>query len=548
MTDWKQIQHRLSTEKYFDAWKSKCVDLRKCVLGDMSPVDEKAFNQVDQGIGMERDKAKNSLQYLYQVMTQDFEQGLSNFLLEDIRNLMITSAFTMPKIEADGLHEVEEALTSLYLSARLGPRPRGCAAIHPMRMATLCFLTDGLGVCWNTMEGAKPITAWIDTIDLSWDTSAVFLSDAQWMQWRVRRPLWRWLQHFKGSEKHFSDLLDQEADDRSCVLDRSVELMFHYDIIGQDGTECVARTDKMCEQDYEPLSLEDNPHFHMIDGYRQPFIPTSLIYFMQLPQAPMPIGVAEQILPHQVMHRIYERFEQAVYLRGMPFYATRPGAFETEEDRRAFEEGEAGALVETKHPLEAHGPMEIAMGMFRAKEEQRARIVGAGGVNPYRGGQTVPGTDFAREVNAIQVNAGTVEGAVKLEVTSHWAQTGLQTLWNGINYDIGPLILNMDGDRLPFGLHNPIAKYLDGAAALVVAEDATAYATREQRIARALDFWSVSTQPAALQLAPGSARIAWEGVVKAFGFRNTSKHFEGMVAPQGNPTADQSATAGAGAQ
>lgn len=552
MTSWRQIQKRVTrAELLLPIWKTKIVGLRKLTIGDFSEVEENEAPQLDWGVGRERQTQRNGrLQQCYQVMMKDFQAGLSNGILEGIRTLTVKTAYAMPAIEAEGLHDIEAAIISLYLGVRMGDAPRGCNAVAHHRRSLLHFLIDGVGTTWNTMMEGKPVVPHIDNMDVTFDVDATLWSDHRWRGCYVRRSLGEWLDEF--DESHFQDILDKSAEsDRSDVLDQVVELHYYFDASGFDGTYCVCRVEAFQDEDMDPILLEANPHYHKIDGFRQPFIPIDMMMFMELPQAPMPIGVVEMAAPHAIMQRLYERVSQITALRSTPFWWAQKGSID-EDAQEQFERGEPEALIfgeqGSQPPIHvASGEMSRTMAMLMADRKQA--IVTMMGANPYSSGDKVEGIKYAHEVAAIQVNSGLVEGSAQIEHVGQWKRNARMALWNGKLYDQSPLNLNLDGDVVAFGPKNPIGQYLRGDADLVIADDSTAYASKGQRIQDAEAFVAFAAEVA--KVAPGALPMAVERGLRAFGVRNVAKAFQppaGAVTGQGGADeqamgADQQAAA-----
>lgn len=570
MTDWRVIQARIKVgEPLFDAWKYKCHALRAAVLGDYSGMGGKASAQVDEGLGEKRTKAKSRLQDLYDILMLDFTDGQTNILMDELRTIMISAAFKQPAIEADGLHPDEEALISEYLRVRMGPKPRGCEAIDPMRLAAMSFLIEGLGATWTAVDGSKPCTYYVDNIDLGWDTGARFLKDARYFYWRYVRTIGEWIDYLDGEEDWIKDVLDQNSGTlalgasgikRADAMEMTQELVYYCETGGSQPAYALARADRVTERrddvesvlvgnsEHGPILYEQSPYWVEIDGFKQFYSPINMLRFMQFPSAPLPIGIAEMMLPHQTMHNIYERTEQLMIVRGVTQYFVEDGTFEDEAQEQAFTDGEVGAVVKIKkgaNPPHQNQAMDPGPGLINALMRQKKAAVTSGGANPFSSGDTVEGTEYASEVQAIQINAGKVEGAVRIEVTNHWAREARSVLWLGSRFDIGPLTLNMDGDKMEFGLHDPISQYLVLDAELVVSEDGTAYMSREQKIQKALTFAKVAMENQ--DIAPGSRRIAYEGILQAFGFRNFDKHFSGQAPVAADPAAEAAALQGAAA-
>lgn len=529
MTSAARIKARLATSRFLDNYRRKAHDLRKIVAGDYSRVDPEAPSQID--VEVPPDQERVNLSELYDIMTVNFEEGSSNLMLKSIRGLTMQVSFKFPSIEFQEVSPLEADVMSLYLKARLGFHPRGCDAADQMRLALLDYIISGLGWVWCGIQMGKPVVKYVDSLDVSWDLGAKIVTDIRWVSVRVKEPLAYWIELF--GKKAFADECHAGGDD-DAYLEKTIELMFYFDVEGDKGTSAVFRS-KSNGVTGDPIELTDNPYTIEIDGYPKPFLPLEPIYYMTIPSVRNPVGLAEMMLPHQLATREAEKYMRTVIKRGAPWVDVVDGTYD-EDELEKLEAGEAGAIItrkkESTSSAEIKQPLSIPKEIAQYYEHNEQELIGQGGNNPYAFGK-VDGVSYASEVHAIEGNAGLTAANLATDHGGHYVRVVKKTLANAVKYDDMPIVLIYDETKLAFGPSDPIGKYLRPDAVPVIAEDSLMFEPREKRIERSLALLKVAQSVYAI--APQSLTLAYEEVLRAFGVQNVKEHFEPPVGGTGAP-------------
>jgi len=534
-TSVERIAIRIRGEDKLRYWRRKVHDLRLIVAGDYSRVDANAPAQKDpasNGYGSAKDLAG-----LYDILINSFEEGSSNEMLQAIKTLLMQTSYRAPAIEFEDVTALEADIMALYMKARLGPKPRGCEAVHHMRMALLDYIIGGVGWVWTSIRDGKPCVVAVDSMDVIWDTSAKLVPDIRWVACRWRESLAYWIDLYgKGP---FADLLQGED---AQALETERELIYYFDLDGPMGTHVVLRGDQATEgKDTKPVYEGDNPHVIRCDGVPVPFLPFLPMYFMQLPSVTQPIGIAEMMLSAQLSAREAERTMREVVKRGKGWVDAVKGAYD-EVNLSALEEGDGMAIVqrESNMPPAQYVPgAEIPRGVYEWYQHNKERLTAGGGASPYANAETVQGIQYAAEVNAIQGAAGLTAGTLASDHAAHWERVIRAVVANAIEFDDMPLTLVYNETRIQFGADNPIGPYLHADAQPKIAEDTLAYEPREKRMQRAMIVLQQSLAVAGIL--PNAVKLAFEAFLRAAGEKNIPEYMKmppPMMAP-GQPPGDE---------
>lgn len=548
MTSPARIKARLGTEGVLERWRRKVHDLRLVVAGDYSPIDGEASPQMPMGDARERSREAAGLM---DVLVTDLEEGTSNKMLQALRTLVQQSAFRMPEIEFEDVDALEAAVNSLYLKKRLGPKPLGCDAVPHMRRALWHYVIDGIGWVWCGVLGGKPTVVCVDTLDVVWDTSVAEPTDSRWVAVRWADALGYWVDQY--GEGPFGDLLGGSPEDRERALERTVELLFYYDVDGPKGTHAAYRCDEAGRARGEAIETTDNPHTMDSDGLPAPFLPLEPLYYLGLPSVKAPVGIAELILPAQMALRNDQRHMNAAVKAGMPWLEADEGSYD-EDEWDKLSKGEFAEMIKRKSGksgAEAKGGLEIPKTVLLHSQAAESELYASSGANPYASGSKVEGVTYAAEVNAIEGNASLVAGWIATDNAACWGRVAKKCLANGKAYDLMPLRLTLDGEALEFGPEDPIGDYLRADADPVVAEDSAAFAPRDKRIGDAAALMSAAKTVEATH--PGLLTVAVEKFARAWGLRDVAKVMAppapppGMVPGMGDPVAEGVSEAGVAA-
>lgn len=516
-------------------YRRKVHNLRRLVAGDLSALDGvQGSSQTAQNLDDHTSKAPGSerQRQFYKIFTRDAEVGRSNLLQQMIKTLLFQTSYQMPSIDFEGLDEEVAGFMGVYLKTRLGAAPRGCDAVHQMRMALLSYMIEGIGWAGVTFdESGAPVIRYFDTLDMSWDRGANVISDIRWLSVLDRRPCWQWELMFGGASF-------KEFDDKDTL----VELEFYYDVQGERGThEVYCHSGKDADK---PILSEANPYYYTVDGFEQAFLPIDPIYYLQQPSVAYPTGVAEMMLPHQVAVLEGERYVRKAVRAGAPVQVMNSTGLNAQEVDR-FMDGDIDVLrangkVPASEIIHNVPGLEIPATVAGWLQSNEQKLTEAGGVNPYASGGKVDGVRFASEVQAIQNQAGLVAGTVSKDHNQHWARIIEKYLATAALYDDAKLTLLYDGLRIPFGADNPVRDFIIPDANIVIREDTMQYRSREQAIQESVAKLEVAIKLA--QMFPAGVKDAYESYLRATGEQNPGKMLE---AP---PMAPADAGAGADAE
>jgi hypothetical protein len=508
-----RILVRLDTEKRLYYWRRKVHDLRLIVAGDYSRVDSTAPSQKDPA--STKTTGASDLASLYDALINNFEEGSSNEILQAIKTLVMQTSYRAPAIEFEDVAPIEADIMALYMKARLGPRPRGCEAVHHMRMALLDYIIGGVGWVWAGIRDGKPSVVAVDSMDVIWDTNAKLVPDIRWVAVRWRECLAYWVDLY--GRKPFADLLQDE----DAAMESEKELIYYFDLDGPMGTHVVLRGDNLTGgADQKPVYEGDNPHVLKCDGVPAPFLPVLPMYFMQLPSVTQPIGIAEMMLPAQLSTREAERTMREITKRGKGWIDSVKGAYD-EENLAALEDGELMAIVQRdagQPPAQYIPGAEIPAGLYQWYQHNKERLTAGSGASPYANSDKVEGIQYAAEVNAIQGAAGLTAGTLASDHAAHWERVVRATVANAIEFDDMPLTLTYNGEAIQFGPDNPIGPYLHPDANPKIAEDTLAYEPREKRMQRAMIVLQQALAVSAIL--PAAPALAFEEFLRAAGTKN----------------------------
>lgn len=519
LTSEERIKARLESGEYLMTYKRKVHDLRCIVAGDYTPISRDFHPQTDEEL-----PGKETKDGLYDLMTNQFEEGTTNELGKAIRTLVMQTSLRHPTFEFEG--ELGERLTSLnilYLNATLGPQPRGCNAIHHMRKALLDYAVGGVGWVWGgTRPDGGPMCQYVDCLDVTWDPYATVLPDCRWAAVTVTQTLGYWLTIFPRS--FFSDDLVSTVDGE-VHLDRRIELTYYFDVDGgEQGTIAIVRTKR--GKPIKVLQRKPSPYFFMNDGYPQPYLGIKPIYYMILPSSRHSTSFAEQMVPHQIAIREFELTWRDHIARFKPTFHYREGTYDADAIKQ-LETAQAGAGVPYKksgQPGEWLMPPEVSQSGLRWYQEHRQAVVAHGGADPYASGAQVD-VDYAAEVQAIQASAGLTASVMASDHVSHWIDVGRMMLALGQN-DMRPQVHYYNRLPLEFGPLDPIGSYLVPEAQLTVQEDSTVFESLDKRLQRQAILLQIAERMTAMGIAPQAAKLEYENLLSAIGRRNVPEYFK----------------------
>jgi hypothetical protein len=261
LTHEDRIRRRiLATDQAQHQYKRKIHTLRRIVAGDVSALGG-GSDSGDQN----QEIARPYTPELGDILITDIEEGRSNQLLQNLRTLVLQTAYTFPDIEFEGIRPEESALNAEYVRQRLGPSPTGCDARHQLRLSLLDYLLGGVGASFAGFEVDRPVLRHIDTLDLTYDQTARVPQDMRWVALRSRQPMWFWVQMFgkNAVQKAYGDY----SKDDPAFQDKPIETLWYWDIQGDKGTMQVSFGTPNGLSD-TPIMRSINPYYRLINGQR----------------------------------------------------------------------------------------------------------------------------------------------------------------------------------------------------------------------------------------------------------------------------------------
>lgn len=512
-------------DKSLHQLKRKMHVLRQFVLGDWSAIDPEAAFQPDTYLGRKVRETSGSEDFekWTKILVTEYEEGLSNMLLQTVRNLAFRSCFRTPSIDFEEADPIEAAVMSAYLKRVFAD----CHAWDHQRAAFLDYLITGYGWTWCSQEASKPAVRMIDSLDMLWDTSVTLLPDTKWRAVRVSRPIGQFIEDF-GSEAGFSDLLDAKDGSKPdpTRYDQVATLVYYFDIERTEGTYAVVRDDQLSDDEPHFFDHVRNPHYVEHDGYRQAIFPLEAIYYLVLPSTRFSVSTVEMMLAQQIMLRMAERVAAKTMKASNPVTVVHRDAFES-ADLAKIKEGEVGEVLISKNGqgINVQPGIDIPKTVIEQRDRAMREIPGNAGDNPYSSGKPIDGIKFASETVAIQNDAGIALPNMALDAADHWRRVASLTIANA-RYHETPLTLRVDGEDLVFGPDSPISAFMRPDIVPTVSEDSLQWQSRSQRVAQYAQMLQMAANPAVAAVAPNSVRVLYEQALRSFGVTNVAEHFE----------------------
>lgn len=510
-------------ESRLEFWRRKVHLLRLVVAGDYSPIDTWATPQTDPGEDAKKPRKRPT--DLYDVLVTDYTESCSNLMLQSIRTLTMQASARFPEYEFDDMEPDMAQFHQSCLQARLGDRPMGCAVTGHKRLSLVDYMIGGIGVTWDTVRGGKPVSMNLDSLDCIWPQYGGMLpSDWPWFAFRIRLPLFAWIEIYgKDALRELIEARERGKQD-DLWLDEEVEFLYYFDVEGMQGSfHCWAVEGGDADKDMCVMS-SPNPHYHLANGPPEPFLPTSVVYHLQMPSVKQPIGIAETMLPAQIAVRTAEKRFGDALTRLKPHWDVEEGSYQASELDK-MEDGEAYAYIQRnagKQPMQMLGMSVIEQAVWEYWRANKESLTGMGGANPYASGNRQPDVKFAAETNAIREAAGLMVAAISSDHADDYRQTGFKTLCNMRLYDRSPLRVKFGDQFLSFGPEMPVGQYIDPLSLPKVRDESLTFTNRERKIAEA----EAELNVAATLMAefPNSLSLMYENYLRAVGVKNIGEH------------------------
>lgn len=516
LTHVDRVRDRLRTAKDLDPLRRKTYNIRRLVAGDLSVLGGSMPSQ------QEEVPVGESMKELYDFIVTDFQEGRSNKMMRVLRTLVHQVSFKLPDIEFEGLEPIESAVNGGYCKITMGPDPKGCSANDEMQMALLDYLMGGLGwmkACWK--EG-RPALMFCDSLDMSWDRTAKIPTRHRWRSCRFRESLYVWMEMFPNAD--WSSHL--QASESGREMDKVVELEFYYDLDGgQFGSHYVFEVGADESFGDEPIEVDDNPYFFMVQDKRIPYLPYEVMYFWLMPSLRSPIGLAEQVIPNQIASWEAETSIRLTSKRGGRFYQAPKGAL-SETERKKFDSGEIGSLVELENGAITEGPsLEVQKTLMEWFMYNDREIIGHGGANPYASGSAQDVT-YAREVDEISSQSGLTASVIAKDYAALWVRCARKFLGVAAAYDDRDMTIRVEQEELVFNQSNPIRQYLYPDADMVIREDTMQFRDPKEMQQKALSDLEIALNPEIYSRFPNAPQLAYEAYKRAMGEQNVQPWLE----------------------
>ena len=503
MTDKDLIKQRLNKDEGLTDFREKVYEFRRLVAGDVSSLFPAPSAEGD---GVERGKKLWNLEELNDFIVTFVADGRSNKLLQQLKTLLMQTAYYFPEIHLENLSPDLAAVNAEYCKIRMGEAPLGCNAKDHMRMALLDYMIGGIGWTKACVIDGKPAVQYCDNIDMTWDRSSRLPTDIKWASCKFRERLGAWVEML-GAAAFADDLKNP-----TTTKDDIVELEWYYDVNGAEGTWAVYKTGGRGQRDVgKPIFIKPNPYYYEVgrEKTRVPYIPYEPLYFIALPSLRVPIGLVEMMLPSQIALWEVENNIRATIQRGAPFYTVLKNTLDP-KDKQKFEDGDIGTIIDVNsndpNAIRAQSGIQLQPEILRWQQYHDGELVAHSGANPYAAGNRVEGVEFASEVHAIQGQSGLTVGTIGKDLAAYWERVTRKFLAGARLYEDASLTIRLDDAELEFDPSDPIKKYLIPDADIVVNEGTMAYRPRTEKIQEAL---------VDLQLFQGLAAIYPEGLERS---------------------------------
>lgn len=539
-------------------WR-KVHTLRAFVLGDYHKGGS---------VGTQNDEYYDTERYSWRdgmgrIFSKTVEVGRSNQIYRAVRTVVQQTSYRRPAFDFPDAPPDVSSIMGLYLNQVMGPKPLGCDArvAHQLKLAD--FVIGGQGASWQTMMLGKPVTRYVDTLNVLYDPNEEYRTDMGWVAVIVVMTMSQWEREYPGFRKRYAKaahddgktdvggtnanpdgLGGDEAEVKEAMGERSVPVAFYYDTEGEAGHFAMfpVMGGEILEEPIFPM--EDNPHKFWTGASFEPFLPVDIMFSSHLPGTGYPISFVELMAPLQVeLNRIQDAI--SVMASNLPFVTAEEGAY-SEAELQKLSNRKANEVIfnkPNKPPAQVVSTPELSATALQRLNTIEQQLTAASGVNPYSSGDKVEGISYATEVKAIQAESGLTKSTIAAECAMSWSRVASQMIANGHQYDFTHREIHYDDLILEFGPENPIGDYLLLDVAPVVDEDRIVYEGPEDRVARSLKQFEYAMQAVQTGIIPPNTLIhAYTGVLEAFGEKNTSRHFEApQAAPQMAPETEAQA-------
>lgn len=518
--------------KSLEWWRRKVYILRRAVLGDYAFLESDSPDQIDTHAKAKRHDA----QQFRDILVRNWKVGVTNKLAQCVRTLIHQTAFKLPEIGFEQAEANEEAILSLYLGQVLGPVPIGCNAVSAAQMRLADYIIGGVGFTHETIVDGRPVSEWADALHVVWDTGARYAGSEVFIGRFIERPYWMWEQ-LLDDPKGLREAAGFDPKEHAQGKDAPVELFAYYDILGESGSMMYLHVQEGGEVLPKTVGgATANPHFFQVAGARYPFNPITAQAYIELPSSRFSMSIIEPAVGVEIALRGGETMLSKVF-RTPQFIEAEEGAYGDSELQK-IKSGQTNEVVfrkANKPSMQRTQAPEVTAEMLQYVEKMKQEIIALVGVDPYASGDKVDDISYAAEVNAIKSQAGLLSATVSSDTALAWSLVARKTVANAF-YDFMPRQISYEGVVLEFGPDNPIGPYLRQDVPAEVAEDSMGYESKDTKIARARAQFQDAMS--AIAIAPASAAIAYETLLRAYGNKNIAEHFEPLqmqapMLPQG---------------
>jgi hypothetical protein len=531
MPDSEHARYQLTSAARYLAGAKDAIYRKRCItLGDEGALAGIGWglNQDDGHEGYRSNQLNRP-----DIRVTNFREARNNDILNAIDTIDKKTAFKLPSVKISGVKEVEQIVNQAWLDDRL---KRGNAALHGKK-ALADYLITGLGCMYITKRRGYQAVRWADTLDMLWDTSAMFPEDAEWMSMVVCRRMSYWQAVYPNNPALMSYV--SNARPRSIAQmaheeeDRLIELTFYYNL---DGDFKIFITPS--DDTYEEKAVYEGPNTHKDDD-GEFTLPWEMMSFMNMPSSRDAMGMTEKMLPAQMA--IWAAVDQnlATARRGKAFYEVAEESMTQAEFDNWLMSYNAGVVrVKTLGGIKAHEPLAMDAVNIQEIERNTAELRDQAGTSQADRGQKMPGKTTATEARSIAQQGELTAAAISADNSQMWSGICTKMLSDG-KRDKKPFKCMVQGHRIDFRNDDlpdgmKLEDLLRPDAQIRVAEDSMVYRSKEQRVADAEAELELAAKMA--QLFPNWAPLAARRVLEAMGRDDIE---ECLKPPQQQPQAPQ---------
>ncbi len=516
MTPLEVIQYRVSMRK--EPWRKELEDkwetLRQITNGDLSPIgmmsDQTMTSRGDEKVPANAIEGAVSRE---QTNVRSITLGATNSIQATLKSICQQLSMQAPTFDFKNIQGEVEQFHREYMEM-VWSETEGCDAVSSFEQSIWDMLICGVGFPGVTLSGTgRPVVTRYMPDRVLWDRVETIQKGRWCAIWETRRAQ-EWADMFESAaaKEALSDFIEKNE---------PVELVFYYDVEGEDGTSAVFMASDN-DASEEPIDGPTDSPWYVIReitervSKKELFLPFVPLVYSNPSGAATPVGLVEMALPSQLFLFAAERAK--VRHLSMKSHLVVNTTSLGSKSRDELAKGNVPDVWESNGDaatlLSIVAPPPLDPALLDHEEQCRAFLKVVSEDSPYSSG--IPqGVEFAREVDAIQSQGVQGLSSLRIKVARVVEAVATRFLWLASEMDTEPIRLSLGGTILSFDEEDPIAGYLDPHAGPVVSEDSMRYRSPQERLGAELSKANFLAQY-------GLPQVALEVGVQAFGDKKLS--------------------------